>query len=509
MVACVGLSVVGSAAADPPRSGVRLDGLQPASPDSMFLRAEGPHDKRPGMTEVGLSLGVDYAEAPLRVVLVDQAGGSEDVTKVVDRALVLRASASFSPVYWMWIDLQAPFSLFEQTPITGTALTYAGQAIRPASSPGLGDLRAGLHFRPVDTPSFDLVLGGRYWAPVGSKDAYLSDGRFRAEADVGVAGRVGPIAYGCTLSVAPTFFTERDGDRAAASCAVHGFAMPSLSFGLEPSFAVYRDIRDAQSTGTKPLSALTYQVEPIVAARFSYKDFAISLAGGPGFGDAPGTPQVRGMLTLSYRIDGKPKPVVAPSKPTDLDLDGIPNDTDACPEEAGPDNADQKRRGCPFLDLDGDLVPDQDDACPNAPGTVSKVATANGCPDADNDLLPDPIDQCKNEPGDEKTGCPTYARLDKKGFTVNPPIAFAEGSATLSKQAKAGLEEVAATMRANPKIGHLSIGLGTKGAPGPVSDKRAEQISLVIRNMNVDPQRFEVVLLENVKSGVVELKLVR
>ena len=461
------------------------------------------------MTEVGLSLGIDYAEAPIRAVSVDQSGGATDVTNVVDRALLLRASASFSPVYWMWIDLQAPFSLFEQTPITGTSLLYGGQAIGAASGPGLGDLRAGLHFRPIDTDSFDLILGGRYWAPVGSAEAYLSDGRFRAEADLAVAGRVGKLMYGCTVSVAPTFFFPRDGDRVSASCGVHGLPMPYLSIGLEPSFAAYRDLRDARSKPGAPVDAVVFQVEPLVAARFSYKDFSISLAGGPGFGDAPGTPQVRGMLQLSYRIDGKPKEVFAPAKPTDIDLDGIVNDRDACPEEAGPDNADEKRRGCPFLDADGDLIPDQDDACPNNAGTHSKVATANGCPDADNDLLPDPIDQCKNEPGDAKTGCPTYARLEKKGFAINPPLGFADNSAALSKQAKAALEEIAATMRANPKLGHVSIALGTKGAPAALSDKRAEQISLVIRNMNVDPQRFEVVLQDALKSGLVEVKLVK
>ena len=33
------------------------------------------------------------------------------------------------------------------------------------------------------------------------------------------------------------------------------------------------------------------------------------------------------MLQLSYRIEGKPKPSVEPAKPTDIDLDGIPNET--------------------------------------------------------------------------------------------------------------------------------------------------------------------------------------
>ncbi len=503
------LSFAGSAHADPPRSGVRLDGLQPASPDSTFFRTEGPHEKKPGMSEVALSLGLDFAQSPLRAVSVDQAGSSTDITNVVDQALLMRVGASFSPVYWFWLDLQAPFALFEQTSISTGSVLWAGQAIFASSAPALGDLRAGLHFRPIDTESFDLVIGGRYWAPVGSMEAYLSDGRFRAEADLGVSGRIGKLLYGCTVSIAPTFFLPRDGDRVAASCGVHGQPIPSLSLGLEPSFALYRDLRDARSSAGKPVEGMSYQVEPLAAARFNYNNFSVALAAGPGFGDAAGTPQVRGMLQLSYRIEGKPKPIIPPAKPTDLDQDGILNDSDACPEEAGPDSADPKRKGCPFLDADGDLVPDQDDACPMNAGTKSASAKANGCPDSDNDLVPDPIDACKTEPGDPKTGCPTYARLEKKAFVVTPAITFAESSSALSKQSKAALEEIAATMRANPKLGHVSIALGTKGAPAALSDKRAEQIALVIRGMNVDPQRFEVVLQESLKSGLVEVKLVR
>ena len=504
------MAAAGAAQAEPPRSGVRLDGLQSASPDSTFFRAEGPHEKKPGTNEVGLSLGLDFAEAPLRVVGVDQAGQSTEVTKVVERALLLRAAASFSPAYWVWLDLQAPFSLFQQSGVPeGQSVLYAGQSIPSSStSPAIGDLRFGLHFRPIDTDTFDLIVGGRYWAPIGSMDAFLSDGELRAEADLGVAGRVGKLLYGCTVSVAPGFFMPRDGDRVAASCGVHGQAMPWLSLGLEPSFALFRDLRDTQSgQGT---DAFKYQVEPLVAARFSYEGFSVALGGGPGFGDAPGAPQGRAMLQIAYQLEGKPPPPPPPPpKPTDPDLDGIPNDRDACPDEAGPDSADAKRRGCPQPDSDGDLVLDDEDACPAQAGVKHPDVKANGCPDTDNDLLPDPVDSCRNEPGPGPTGCPQYARLDKKSFQVNPPIQFADGAAQLSKQARAALDEIAATMRANPKLGHVSIQLGTKGAPAAISDKRAAAIALVLRAANIDPQRFEVVLQDSLKSGAVEVKVVR
>jgi len=511
VAAALVLSLAGLAAADPPRSGVRLDGLQTASPDSTFFRAEGPHEKKAGMTELGLGLGLDFAEAPLRAVGVDQEGGTSDVARVVERALVLRLGASFSPAYWVRFDIQAPFALFEQSGIPeGTSSPYAGQSVRSATAPALGDLRVGLHFRPIDTESFDLIIGGRYWAPVGSLGAYLSDGRLRGEADIAAAGRVGKVLYGCTFSISPGFFIPRDGDRIAAACAIHGQAMPYLSLGLEPAVALFRDLRDARSVTGKPLDTTTFQVEPLAAVRFNYNGFSVALAGGPGFGDAPGTAQVRGMLQLGYQIEGRPKPPPPPpSLPTDLDVDGVLNEKDACPEQAGPGNPDAKLHGCPILDADGDLVRDEDDACPSNAGARSINPKANGCPDSDNDLLPNPIDQCKTEPGPSPNGCPTYARLVKGGFQVTPPIQYADGASQLSKQAKAALEEIAATMRANPKLGHVSIALGTKGAPGTLSDKRAEQITLILRGASVASQRFEVVLADTLKSGTVEVKLVR
>ena len=54
----------------------------------------------------------------------------------------------------------------------------------------------------------------------------------------------------------------------------------------------------------------------------------------------------------------------------DTDGDGIPDATDRCPEEAGP----EALRGCP--DRDGDGIPDIDDRCPEEAG----VEAEQGCP---------------------------------------------------------------------------------------------------------------------------------
>jgi len=108
----------------------------------------------------------------------------------------------------------------------------------------------------------------------------------------------------------------------------------------------------------------------------------------------------------------------------DSDNDGIYDQDDACPEEAGleifngcPDSdndgiQDSKDdcpntaglaefNGCP--DADGDGVMDKDDKCP----TVAGLKALMGCPDADGDGVADGDDKCPNEAGPAANdGCP-------------------------------------------------------------------------------------------------------
>lgn len=81
----------------------------------------------------------------------------------------------------------------------------------------------------------------------------------------------------------------------------------------------------------------------------------------------------------------------------DSDGDGINDDEDACPNEAGL----EQFNGCP--DSDGDGIEDRNDACPNEPGT----AEFNGCPDRDGDGVIDKNDDCPDTPGlKTMNGCP-------------------------------------------------------------------------------------------------------
>ena len=64
-------------------------------------------------------------------------------------------------------------------------------------------------------------------------------------------------------------------------------------------------------------------------------------------------------------------------------------------------------------------------------------------------------------------------------------------------------------MRANPKIEQVSIGIGTKGANNKLSDKRAQEVLLVLRAGNLDSSRYEVVLRDDLRGGSVVVRLIR
>ncbi len=85
----------------------------------------------------------------------------------------------------------------------------------------------------------------------------------------------------------------------------------------------------------------------------------------------------------------------------DTDGDGVSDNEDECPNLVG----EKSNRGCPANDADNDGVPNDLDKCPTVPGTISN----NGCPeiDTDGDGTPDSIDKCPNQRGVKNAfGCP-------------------------------------------------------------------------------------------------------
>ncbi len=488
--------------------GVRVDVLQPASPESAFFRSYSSHKPQDSGIEFAVRVTLDEGFEELKELRVDTAGHTESPVYVVKNAILARVAGSLSPVHWLSLELGIPFALAElgnKPPPFGGVFGHAGKG------PGIGDPNVGVHFRVIEKPDFGFLFGGRVWGPFATKSTYLGDGNARAEVDLAVTGERDKYAWGLTASIAPAFFASRDGDRIALSGAGYFNATKWAAIGIEPSVALVQDVTpriqsDATKNAAKNVTAIDPVFEPLAGARFRVGLLRFGVAAGPGFGGA-GAAAFRALADVGIVIEGKPPPP-PPSGPSDRDLDGIPDSEDACPDDAGPRSSDPTKNGCPIHDRDGDGVLDADDFCPDRPGIKYPDPKGNGCPDSDNDGIPDPLDACPNEPGKGQGGCPIHARLGKDAFDIKPPIVFAANSDRLTSEARAAIEEVAATVHANPKtIDQVSFGIGTKGAAAALSDKRAQAVLLVLRAAALESERYEVVLRDDLPNGKVVVRV--
>ncbi|MEO7092311.1 MAG: choice-of-anchor D domain-containing protein [Polyangiales bacterium] len=145
--------------------------------------------------------------------------------------------------------------------------------------------------------------------------------------------------------------------------------------------------------------------------------FSLGLAAGRGLIAGVGTPDVRGVFSLSF-VPGTAElaPIHPPPPPKidgDADNDGIKDSADRCPEQAEDKDMFDDTDGCPDLDNDSDGFADAKDMCPLDAEDKDGFQDDDGCPDKDNDNdgVPDAQDKCPNTPEDKDgfldiDGCP-------------------------------------------------------------------------------------------------------
>ncbi|MCA9678529.1 MAG: OmpA family protein, partial [Myxococcales bacterium] len=148
------------------------------------------------------------------------------------------------------------------------------------------------------------------------------------------------------------------------------------------------------------MAGITYRVNPHVA---------VNILGGAGLvGDRRDDLRVTGGITWAPQ----PKDVARIGR-GDTDGDGLPDVSDACPEDTEDKDGYQDDDGCPDVDNDGDGVVDANDACPDEPEDRDGFQDDDGCPerDNDNDGITDVADRCPDQAEDkdgfeDDDGCP-------------------------------------------------------------------------------------------------------
>jgi outer membrane protein OmpA-like peptidoglycan-associated protein len=160
----------------------------------------------------------------------------------------------------------------------------------------------------------------------------------------------------------------------------------------------------------------------------------------------------------------------------DSDGDGVVDKDDKCPAVAG----SKALMGCP--DADGDGVADGDDKCPNESGPAAN----NGCPwpDTDGDGILDKDDKCPSEAGTAaNNGCPEVKPTVEVVNTLNTyarSILFDSGKASFKKETDQVLQAMVAIFKEYPKAdfaieGHTDS-QGSRSTNQALSDRRANAV---------------------------------
>lgn len=189
---------------------------------------------------------------------------------------------------------------------------------------------------------------------------------------------------------------------------------------------------------------------------------------------------------------------------SDRDHDGIPDDIDACPDDAEDHLGNDPNDGCPMPpDKDGDGVPDQYDKCPNEPEDKDGIDDGDGCPelDADTDGIPDAQDACPRVPGKpstdpKKNGCPTFISVGTDVVRVLQQVHFAFGTAQILPESFPVLTEVGDYLKSNKAIKKMSIeghtdNRGSADLNKTLSAARAQAVMNWLVQHGVEANRLE------------------
>ena len=176
--------------------------------------------------------------------------------------------------------------------------------------------------------------------------------------------------------------------------------------------------------------------------------------------------------------------------PTDTDKDGVNDEEDKCPDVAGI----IKYNGCPPPDTDKDGIVDDEDSCP----TVAGVAKYKGCPvpDTDNDGINDEEDKCPTIAGvKENGGCPEVKKelVEKVNYAAKK-IQFTYAKAVLLPSSYVVLNEVVEILKQNPDLklsieGHSSSD-GQYDVNMRLSQQRADNVKKYLISKGIDASRL-------------------
>jgi outer membrane protein OmpA-like peptidoglycan-associated protein len=220
--------------------------------------------------------------------------------------------------------------------------------------------------------------------------------------------------------------------------------------------------------------------ELLAGLRATFGPAELFALGGPGFFNAVGTPEWRGVVGLAFGKMGA-KEEAAPAAPAPVD-------------PCAPGKAHTPEQ-CPALDDDGDGVANRDDACPTEKG----IPETKGCPakDSDHDGVADHLDKCPAEAGAaDNAGCPrVVVGKETKKVELREQVLFDLGKTTIRPESGTLLDEIATVLKQHPEItrvlveGHTDSS-GSARVNSRLSQARAEAVVSALVERGVEKARL-------------------
>lgn len=210
-----------------------------------------------------------------------------------------------------------------------------------------------------------------------------------------------------------------------------------------------------------------------------------------------------GLGILLFNRKRQEAPVVAQTpppapKPIDTDADGVPDSADRCSGTSAGATVDSDGCASNQLDADGDSVGDSADSCPytSAGSSVDSDGCAPSQKDSDKDGTNDDRDRCAGTPAGTRvdaSGCPVVTKTP----VVLEGVNFEFGKASLLPEARTVLDQVAASLVANPDVRVEVAGYTDSTGPKAVNAKLSQERAGTVR----------AYLIENgVSAGQLETK---
>ena len=207
-------------------------------------------------------------------------------------------------------------------------------------------------------------------------------------------------------------------------------------------------------------------------------------------------------------LDVRPTPPPAVKvPPSDRDGDGVPDESDRCPDEAEDPDGLNDTDGCPEADNDEDGIDDGVDECPEEPEDVDGFEDADGCPDPDNDgdSFPDQRDNCPDQPetvngNEDFDGCPDegLVQMIDDRVVLSDRVLFDLERSRVKSDALPVLRAIAKMQKQHPEWisvrveGHTDA-QGTPEYNQCLSARRAANVRRILVKMGIPDEMIDAV----------------